>query len=73
MKQETNFTEKKMYDYDFTLKKQNNGTISLIPNDTFCRKPINMTPPFELNETEESDTALSHLQSSAHLKSVVSF
>ncbi|KAI3457682.1 hypothetical protein Pfo_014345 [Paulownia fortunei] len=46
-----------------------------LSEETFIsqRKPISGTPPFELNETEESDTALSHLQSSAHIKSVVSF
>ncbi|KAH6837379.1 hypothetical protein C2S53_010781 [Perilla frutescens var. hirtella] len=37
------------------------------------KKPSNMTPPFEFNESEETDTALSHFQSSPRLKSVVSF
>ncbi|PIN20348.1 hypothetical protein CDL12_06939 [Handroanthus impetiginosus] len=37
------------------------------------RKPIIGTPPVEFDETEESDTAMSDLQSSANPKPVVSF
>ncbi|KAL2252242.1 UNVERIFIED_CONTAM: Protein JASON [Sesamum indicum] len=37
------------------------------------RKPIAGTPPLHLNEADESDTASSGLQSSAHPNSVVSF
>ncbi|KAL7215640.1 hypothetical protein ACSBR1_027733 [Camellia fascicularis] len=37
------------------------------------RKPINGTPPIAFEETEESDTAISQLQSSTHAKPVVSF
>ncbi|PIN17440.1 hypothetical protein CDL12_09899 [Handroanthus impetiginosus] len=37
------------------------------------RKPISSSTPIEFNDNEESDTAISHLQSSAHLKPVVSF
>uniref|UniRef100_A0A5B7BDI4 Protein JASON n=1 Tax=Davidia involucrata TaxID=16924 RepID=A0A5B7BDI4_DAVIN len=37
------------------------------------RKHINGTPPVDFDENEESDTALSQLQSSTHLKPVVSF
>ncbi|KAL3849102.1 hypothetical protein ACJIZ3_010984 [Penstemon smallii] len=46
-----------------------------LSEETFIsqRKPINGTQPVEFNEIEESDTALSHLQSPANLKSVVSF
>ncbi|KAL2547761.1 Protein JASON [Forsythia ovata] len=46
-----------------------------LSEETFVsqRKQISGTPPIEFNETEESDTALSQLQSSAHFKSVVSF
>ncbi|KAK4437461.1 protein JASON [Sesamum alatum] len=46
-----------------------------LSEETFIsqRKPISKTPPVDFSESEESDTALSHLQSSAHLKSVVSF
>ncbi|KAG8387146.1 hypothetical protein BUALT_Bualt03G0222900 [Buddleja alternifolia] len=46
-----------------------------LSEETFIsqRKPISGIPPIEYNESEESDTALSHLQSSAHSKSVVSF
>ncbi|KAA8524168.1 hypothetical protein F0562_010401 [Nyssa sinensis] len=37
------------------------------------RKHINGMPPVDFDENEESDTALSQLQSSTHLKPVVSF
>ncbi|KAL3615330.1 hypothetical protein CASFOL_040991 [Castilleja foliolosa] len=37
------------------------------------RKLVSGTPPVEYNETEESDTASSQVQSSDHLKSIVSF
>lgn len=37
-----------------------------------CRKPIYGTP-IAFDENEESDSALSQLQSSSHQKSVVSF
>ncbi|KAL3646162.1 hypothetical protein CASFOL_011342 [Castilleja foliolosa] len=37
------------------------------------RKPIGRAPPFDFDEKEESDTAFSHLQSSDHIKPVVSF
>ncbi|KAL9144932.1 hypothetical protein ABFS82_13G007400 [Erythranthe guttata] len=37
------------------------------------RKTTSGKPPLEFKETEECDTALSHLQPSAHIKSVVSF
>ncbi|KAL1560918.1 protein JASON-like [Salvia divinorum] len=37
------------------------------------KRTTNISTPFEFNETEESDTAISHFQSSSHPKSVVSF
>lgn len=37
------------------------------------KKPVNRTPSFRFNESEESDTAISQFQSSPRLKSVVSF
>ncbi|KAI8007372.1 Protein JASON [Camellia lanceoleosa] len=45
-----------------------------LSNETsvFQRKPINGTPPIAFEETEESDTAISQLQSSTHAKPVVS-
>ncbi|XP_011100505.1 protein JASON isoform X1 [Sesamum indicum] len=46
-----------------------------LSEETFIsqRKPVSKTPPVDFSESEESDTALSHLQSPAHFKSVVSF
>ncbi|XP_073059501.1 protein JASON-like isoform X1 [Primulina eburnea] len=46
-----------------------------LSEETFIskRKPISGTSAPDFNDTEESDTALSHLQSSTHLSSVVSF
>ncbi|KAL8478066.1 hypothetical protein ACS0TY_030094 [Phlomoides rotata] len=46
-----------------------------LSEETFLsqKKPINRTPSFSLDETEESDTAISQMRSSTHLKSVVSF
>ncbi|KAL3624636.1 hypothetical protein CASFOL_031304 [Castilleja foliolosa] len=37
------------------------------------RKPVSGTPPVEYDETEESNTASSQVQSSDHLKSIISF
>ncbi|KAL0307189.1 UNVERIFIED_CONTAM: protein JASON [Sesamum radiatum] len=46
-----------------------------LSEETFIsqRKPVSKTPPVDFSESEESDTALSHLQSPSHYKSVVSF
>ncbi|GER54026.1 NAD(P)-binding Rossmann-fold superfamily protein [Striga asiatica] len=46
-----------------------------LSEETFIskRKPIGMTPSFDFGESEESDTAFSHMQSSDRIKSVVSF
>ncbi|XP_073146685.1 protein JASON [Henckelia pumila] len=45
-----------------------------LSEETFIsRKPISGTPVPDFSDTEESDTALSHLQSSTHFNSVVSF
>ncbi|KAK4397792.1 protein JASON [Sesamum angolense] len=44
-----------------------------VPISLRFRKPVSKTPPVDFSESEESDTALSHLQSPSHFKSVVSF
>lgn len=39
----------------------------------FCRKAMSGSPPVEFNETEESDTASSDMQSSGHITTIVSY